>query len=146
MKHAYPFAALLAVVSTIFVACEPMDVVDPFGVVHDDDDSSSTSSSSSSSSASSSSSSGSLTGSWSGTSATGQVHTSLSLVQSGNSISGSLAWPGGDRRSVSGSRSGSSVTLRIGGGDVWHLTVSGNHMSGTGNKAGGGTYSLSFSR
>jgi hypothetical protein len=84
-------------------------------------------------------------GKWSGVSATGQVSTSLSLSESGGSISGSLKWPG-DSRSVSGSHSGSSVTLHIGGGDTWKLSYSGTKLSGTGYKAGGGTYSVSLNR
>lgn len=152
MKRFSLFFSVFAA-SALLVSCEPMDAVDPFGLIHDDDDDDSKStaqvlepSSDSRGSTSSRDSSESLTGKWSGKSATGQVSTKLSLVESGGSISGSLQWPG-DRRSVSGSRSGNSVTLHIGGGDVWHLTVSGNKMSGSGDKAGTDrSYKLSFSR
>ena len=91
-------------------------------------------------------SSSSTSGKWSGVAATGQVSTSLSLSESGGSISGSLKWPGGDSRSVSGSHSGGSVTLHIGGGDTWKLSYSGTKLSGTGYKAGGGTYRVSLNR
>ena len=73
----------------------------------------------------------------------------MKLRENGSSISGTMTWvhSSNDKRSVSGTRSGSSLTLRIGGGDVWHLTVSGNKMTGTGDKAGTDrTYKLSFSR
>ena len=157
--------SLLTAFSLLSSSCEPMDAVDPFGIVHDDDEDDDKSSgetgqqtnpSSSSSQDESSgetvqqtkpSTSSSLDGIWSGKSATGQVSTKLSLNQRGSSVSGSLSWPGGDKRSISGSRSGNSVTLHIGGGDTWRLTVSGNRMSGTGYKAGTSkTYNLSFSR
>ncbi len=143
MKRILPLFLLAA--SALFVACEPMDAVDPFGLIHDDDDEKSESSDQSQSSASSNQSQ-SLSGTWKGRSATSQVSTTLRLSENGGSISGSLTWPGGDKRSVSGSRSGSSVTLHIGGGDTWHLSWSGNSMSGTGYKAGGGSYHLSFKK
>ncbi len=150
-----PILPLAIAVSWALVSCEPMDAVDPFGLVHDDSsDSGSKDSSSaqvspsapSSGSASSYDASSPLTGNWSGKSATGQRSTKLSLKESGGSVSGSLQWPN-DRRSVSGTHSGSSVTLNIGGGDVWHLSYTGSSMSGTGYKAGTSrTYALSFSR
>ena len=143
MKRLFPY--LFIFVSALFVSCEPMDAVDPFGLIHDDDEKSESSSQSQSGS-SSSSQSQSLSGTWKGRSATSQVSTTLRLSENGGSISGSLTWPGGDTRSVSGSRSGSSVTLHIGGGDSWHLTCSGNSMSGTGHKAGGESYHLSFKK
>ena len=98
-----------------------------------------------SSSSSSYSSSSSTAGNWSGKSATGQVSSKLSLSESGGSISGSLQWPN-DHRSVSGSHNGGSVTLHIGGGDTWQLSYNGSKLSGTGYKAGGGTYNVSFTR
>ena len=149
MKQLLPLAVLSAAFAFLGASCEPMDVVDPFGIVHDDDDSSKSSSASSParSSSSSYSSSSSLSGSWSGISASGQVHTKLSLSESGGRVSGSLTWPGGDKRSVSGTHSGSSVTLHIGGGDTWRLSYSGASMSGTGYKYGTSrTYNLSFHR
>jgi len=87
-----------------------------------------------------------LAGTWSGRSATGQVPSTLVLYQSGGSIHGNLHWPNGDTRSVSGSLSGSAVTLYVGGGDVWRMTWSGNTLRGTGQKKGGGSYALNFSR
>lgn len=149
MKRMFLFAIVSAVSAVFLSSCEPMDAFDPFGLVHDDDSSKSTSGDTShqknESAPQEPSSSDTLSGSWSGRSATGQVSSKLSLRESGGSVSGSLAWPG-DTRSVSGTRSGSSVTLHIGGGDTWKLTLSGNKLSGTGFKAGGGTYSCSFSR
>ena len=146
MKRFLPI--LLIAASTLFVSCEPMDAVDPFGLIHDDDEKSESDGQSQSPANNSSSEdkSQSLSGTWKGRSATSQVSTTLRLSENGGSISGSLTWPGGDKRSVSGSRSGSSVTLHIGGGDTWHLSYSGNSMKGTGHKAGGGTYNLSFTR
>ncbi len=159
MKHILHLFILAS--SAVFVACEPMDAVDPFGLIHDDEEKSEASGQSQSQSNESrspsngnngtetqttSSQSQSLSGVWKGKSATSQVSTTLHLSESGGSVSGSLTWPGGDRRSVFGSRSASSVTLHIGGGDTWHLTKSGNSMSGTGHKAGGGTYRLSFKK
>jgi len=146
--------SLLAVLfSALLVSCEPMDVIDPFDLVHDDDDSSSNSSSTDSAGGSSSSSRDSardLSGTWRGHSGSGQWGSVLRITQNGNSISGSMTWLHeihDDRRSVSGSRSGNSVTLYIGGGDVWHLTVSGHSMTGSGDKAGTNrSYKLSFSR
>jgi TolB-like protein len=88
----------------------------------------------------------SLSGTWRGISSTSQVATQLSLYQSGTSISGNLIWPGGDTRSVSGWVSAKSVTLNIGGGDVWHMTWSGDILQGTAQKKGGGTYALQFTR
>ncbi len=93
----------------------------------------------------SSSVSASVSGTWSGRSATGQVSSKLYLSETNGKISGTLAWPG-DTRSVTGTRNGSSVTLHIGGGDTWKLSFSGDKISGTGYKYGGGTYSCSFSR
>lgn len=87
-----------------------------------------------------------LSGTWSGRSATSQVASTLVLYQSGGSVSGNLNWPGGDTRSVSGSVSGTTVTLYIGGGDVWRMTWSDNTLRGTGQKAGGGSYALTFTR
>ncbi len=133
MKNLLPL--FLSLTATLFVSCEPMDAVDPFGLVHDDDEKSESGGQSQP-----------ISGVWKGRSATSQVSTTLFLSDEGGSISGSLSWPHGDTRSISGSRSGSSVTLHIGGGDTWHLTCSGNSMSGTGNKAGGGTYNLSFTK
>jgi len=98
-----------------------------------------------STSSSSSASSSSVSGTWSGRSATSQISSKLYLSETNGKISGSLAWPG-DTRSVSGTRSGSSVTLHVGGGDTWKLSFSGNRLSGTGYKYGGGTYSCSFAR
>lgn len=136
---------VFAAMATLLVSCEPMDAVDPFGLIHDDDDSSS-SSSSSSYSGGGGEKSVSVAGVWHGKSATAQVDTTLNLFDNGGSISGSLLWPN-DSRSVSGSRSGTAVTLYIGGGDVWHLTISGNHMSGIGDKSGTNrSYNLSFNR
>ena len=149
MKSILSLSAVVSAVSFLLVACEPMDAIDPFGIVHDDDDSSeSTSGSSPDRSSSSSYSSGSsLSGTWSGISASGQVRTKLSLSESGGRVSGSLTWPGGDKRSISGTHSGSSVTLHIGGGDTWRLSYSGSSMSGTGYKYGTSrTYNLSFHR
>ena len=97
------------------------------------------------SASSSRTSSSSTAGNWAGKSATGQVSSKLSLSESGGSISGLLQWPN-DRRSVSGTHSGGSVTLHIGGGDTWKLSYNGSSLSGTGYKAGGGTYSVSFTR
>lgn len=88
----------------------------------------------------------SLTGTWSGTSATGQVDSTLVLTQNGNAVSGSLHWPRGDTRSVSGSVSGSSVTLYVEGGDIWNMDWTDNTLLGTAQKYGGGSYALSFSR
>ena len=119
MKNLLPL--FLSLTATLFVSCEPMDAVDPFGLVHDDDEKSESGGQSQP-----------ISGVWKGRSATSQVSTTLFLSDEGGSISGS--------------RSGSSVTLHIGGGDTWHLTCSGNSMSGTGNKAGGGTYNLSFTK
>jgi len=158
MKSILSLSAVVSAVSFLLVACEPMDAIDPFGIVHDDDDSSestsgsspdrsSSSSYSSGSSSSSYSSGSSLSGTWSGISASGQVRTKLSLSESGGRVSGSLTWPGGDKRSISGTHSGSSVTLHIGGGDTWRLSYSGSSMSGTGYKYGTSrTYNLSFHR
>lgn len=126
-----------AAVAALLVSCEPMDAVDPFGLIHDDDESSSSGGGGQSAS---------VAGVWHGISSSSQVSTTLNLSDNGGSISGSLRWPN-DRRSVSGSRSGASVTLYIGGGDVWHLTISGNHMSGSGDKFGTTrSYNLSFNR
>lgn len=87
-----------------------------------------------------------ISGTWSGRSASTQVASTLVLYQSGSSVSGNLNWPGGDTRSVSGSVSGTAVTLYIGGGDVWRMTWSDNTLRGTGQKAGGGSYALTFTR
>ncbi len=100
----------------------------------------------SSSPSSSYSSSSPTSGSWSGVSATGQVSSKLSLSESGGSISGTLNWPGGDTRSVSGKHNGGSVTLYISGGDTWKLSYSGKKLSGTGYKPEGGSYNVSFTR
>ena len=124
-------------VAALLVSCEPMDAVDPFGLIHDDDKSSSSDRGGQSAS---------VAGVWHGVSASSQVSTTLNLSDNGGAISGSLSWPN-DRRTVSGSRSGTSVTLHIGGGDVWHLSISGNHMSGRGDKFGTNrSYNLSFNR
>jgi hypothetical protein len=91
----------------------------------------------------------SVSGTWTGRSGSGQWKSVMKLNESGGSISGTMTWvhSSNDTRSVSGTRSGSSLTLHIGGGDVWHLTVSGNKMTGTGDKAGTNrSYNLSFSR
>ncbi len=88
----------------------------------------------------------SLTGSWRGTSASGQVRSTLNLRQNGTSISGTLYWPGEDGRSADGWVSGQSVTLYIGGGDIWNMTWRGNTLRGTAQKADGGTYAVNFSR
>lgn len=87
-----------------------------------------------------------LSGTWRGISATGQVASTLRLSESGGSVSGTLTWPRGDKRSVSGSRSGSSVRLNIGGGDAWNMTLSGDSLTGVGSKKGGGSYNLRFQR
>ena len=158
MKTKTILLSLSTVVSLLVTACEPADAIDPFGIVHekkDDGDKAGSSGQSGGVASQAVASSGtggvqsqassSLSGKWSGRSATGQVSSKLSLSESGGSVRGSLSWPG-DTRSVSGSRSGSSVTLHIGGGDTWKLTLSGNKLSGTGYKLGGGTYSCSFSR
>ena len=92
--------------------------------------------------------SSSVSGKWTGRSGSGQWKSVMNLRENGRSVSGTMTWVhAGDTRSVSGTRSGSSLTLHIGGGDVWHLTVSGNRMSGKGDKAGTNrSYDLSFSR
>lgn len=133
-------------VAALLVSCEPMDAVDPFGLIHDDDKSSSSGGGGQSSSSDRGGQSASVAGVWHGVSASSQVSTTLNLSDNGGAISGSLSWPN-DRRTVSGSRSGTSVTLHIGGGDVWHLSISGNHMSGRGDKFGTNrSYNLSFNR
>ena len=93
--------------------------------------------------------SASVSGTWTGRSGTGQWKSIMKLRENGPSISGTMSWvhSSNDTRSISGTRSGSSLTLHIGGGDVWHLTVSGNRMTGTGDKAGTNrSYKLSFAR
>ena len=88
----------------------------------------------------------STSGTWGGKSSTSQVKSKLSLREKNGSISGTLYWPN-DRRSVSGSRNGSSVILHIQGGDVWKMQFKGSSMSGTGYKAGTSTtYRLGFKR
>ena len=154
MKRFLSLSVLACAVSALLVSCEPMDVVDPFGIVHDDSSSSSSSSSSGQSSpsgrSSSQATSADLSGTWRGKSGSGQWGSVLRITQRGNSISGSMTWLHeihNDTRSVSGTRSGNDVTLHIGGGDVWHLSVSGNSMKGSGDKYGTSrSYRLSFSR
>ncbi len=90
--------------------------------------------------------SGTASGTWKGTSASSQVSSELVLSESSGKISGTLYWPKGDTRSVSGSRIGNSVTLNIAGGDVWRLTISGNKLAGTASKNGGGSYICTFTR
>ncbi len=88
-----------------------------------------------------------ISGTWSGTSTTSQVHSELHLIDSGGDISGTLVLPGDDIRSTWGYRSGSYVELYFSCGDVWYLTRSGNSMVGTGDKYGTTrTYKLSFSK
>ncbi len=151
MKRLLPLAVLSAAFAFLGASCEPMDAVDPFGIVHDDDSSESSSSHSSSSSSSSSRvSSSDLTGTWSGRAGTAQGHVTLRLVQNGNSLSGSWTYSNGDRRRCSGSRAGNSITLKDlkSGGSTWRATVSsdGRSISGTGYKTDGRTYALSFHR
>ena len=154
MKRIWLLAILSASLSFLLVSCEPMDVVDPFGIVHDDDDDSSSGSPSSGSSSSRSSSShvsaSDLSGTWSGRAGTAQGRVTLRLSQNGSSLSGSWTYSNGDRRSCSGSRSGNSITLRDlkSGGSTWRATVSsdGRSITGTGYKTNGQTYRLSFSR
>lgn len=89
----------------------------------------------------------SLTGTWSGTSATGQVPSTLILTESAAHISGVLKWPGGDTRNVAGTRSGNVVGLNVEGGDIWRLTYSnGNALQGSGTKPNGKSYAVNFSR
>ena len=89
----------------------------------------------------------SVQGNWSGISSSHQALTKLQLHENKGSISGSLIWPGPDRRSVSGSQKGSSIVLCISGGDLWTLQISGDSMHGTGIKASTGKgYPLSFTR
>lgn len=91
---------------------------------------------------------GNVSGVWSGRSGSGQWRSVMSLTESGGRIYGSMSWvDNNDTRSVSGSRSGKNVTLYIGGGDVWHLTIKGDKMSGSGDKYGTSrVYALSYSR
>lgn len=118
---------IFATITTLFVGCESDDTV------YINTDSSTTQSTS-------------IAGVWHGISASSQVSTTLNLSDYNGSISGSLKWPN-DHRSVSGFRSGKSITLYISGGDVWHMTLSGNNLFGKGDKAGTTrSYNLSFSR
>ena len=89
-----------------------------------------------------------VSGVWSGHSGSGQWYSVMTLTESDGRIRGSMSWVhNNDTRSVSGSRSGKSVTLHIGGGDVWHLTVKGDRMSGSGDKYGTDrSYALSYTR
>lgn len=91
---------------------------------------------------------GNVSGVWSGRSGSGQWRSVMTLTESGGRIYGSMSWvDNNDTRSVSGSRSGKNVTLYIGGGDVWHLTIKGDKMSGSGDKYGTSrVYALSYSR
>lgn len=145
MKSAFSIAAAAAAAAALVCSCEEHSLVSGGDTNIYLNDQGATASQSAAAATSSAASSGTVSGTWSGRSATGQVSSKLSLSESGGKISGSLAWPG-DTRSVSGSRNGSAVTLNIGGGDVWKLVLSGNKLSGTGYKKGGGTYSCSFSR
>lgn len=89
-----------------------------------------------------------VTGLWSGTSGSGMWSTRMTLTENNGTISGTMRWIStGDSRSVGGTRSGKNVTLFIGGGDVWHLKLSGDKMTGSGDKYGTNrTYALSFTR
>ena len=88
-----------------------------------------------------------ISGTWTGTATTSQVHAELYLDDSNGDISGTLALPDNDIRSVWGYRDGSFVELYFSNGDVWYLTRSGNSMVGTGDKYGTTrTYKLSFSK
>ncbi len=89
-------------------------------------------------------------GTWKGKAGTGQGKTVLTLRQNGDSLSGSWVWGAKDTRYCSGHRDGSSIYLRDNraDGDSWKMTLSeaGSHMGGRGEKYGGGSYALSFSR
>lgn len=87
-------------------------------------------------------------GVWTGHSGSDQLATVLSLSETSGDISGSMTWtPNNDTRGVAGTRSGKNVILYIGGGDTWRLTIKGDRMTGTGDKAGTDkTYALSFVR
>ena len=87
-------------------------------------------------------------GVWSGHSGSGQWASVMTLSESNGRISGTMTWtPNDDTRGVSGTRSGKNVTLFIGGGDTWYLTLKGDRMTGTGDKAGTDkTYALSYVR
>ena len=142
MKTRFPLLSVTAVlVAAVFLcSCEDHDQK-----VYVNSSASSGAAASSGGGASVGAASSSVSGTWSGRSATSQISSKLYLSETNGKISGSLAWPG-DTRSVSGTRSGASVTLHIGGGDTWKLSFSGNRLSGTGYKYGGGTYSCSFAR
>ena len=86
---------------------------------------------------------GDVSGTWSGT-AHSSVPVTLNLSQSGSSVSGNCNWYG-RTVGVSGSVSGSSVTLRV-EDDIWHLSKSGNSMSGHADKYDGSTYALRLRR
>ena len=87
-------------------------------------------------------------GAWTGHSGPDQWATVLALTDKDGSLTGSMTWtPENDTRSVVGTRSGKNVTLYIGGGDTWYLTLKGDRMTGTGDKGGTtSSYALSFVR
>ncbi|MBT3192572.1 MAG: hypothetical protein HN341_08455 [Verrucomicrobia bacterium] len=96
----------------------------------------------------------SLYGIWHGTAASGTVPTTLELISAGKDpasqlprLTGSVTWPGGDVRAIEqGLDYGTYINFRIQGNDIWTMSLSGSALSGTAQKSGGGTYSLSFAK
>lgn len=87
-------------------------------------------------------------GVWSGHSGSGQWASVMTLSETDGKITGTMTWtPNNDTRGVSGTRSGKNVTLFVGGGDTWYLTLKGDRMTGTGDNADTtGSYAVSYVR
>ena len=74
----------------------------------------------------------SLTGDWTGSDDFGYVYSDLNLCDDDGYVSGSVLWPGGCWRNVSGYRTGTKISIRIDGGDEWVLYYDDDRLSGIG--------------
>lgn len=84
-------------------------------------------------------------GRWNGSVATAHGGSTLRLDESQGTIQG--VWYSLDgTRTLSGTSNGPAIVLYIQGGDVWHLRLSDDALTGTGHRTGGGEYPVQFKR
>ena len=74
----------------------------------------------------------SISGGWTGSDNFGYVYRDLNLYDDAGRLSGSVLWPGGGWRNLSGYRSGTKLSIRIDGGDDWVLYYDDDRLRGTG--------------